>query len=68
MSSFYNRTSEPQNGDIAKHEIYGTVRLMGELTLASGTWYEFWVVECTENEELKIVRLDQLTDIGYYGD
>lgn len=67
MSSFYKRESEPMIGDIGTHEIYGTVSLVGQIAVSSGTWEDFWLVE-VENEELKIVRLDQLTNIGYYGD
>ncbi len=68
MSSFYSRQEEPCNGDIATHTLYGSVILVGKLKVEDN--YEtFWIVELIYgNNELKIVRENDLEDIGYYGD
>ena len=68
MSSFYLRQEEPHIGDTATHTLYGTVYLVGKLKVED-SHETFWLVELLyENNELKIVRENDLEDIGYYGD
>lgn len=68
MSSFCLRQEEPQIGDTATHTLYGIVNLVGKLKVEDN--YEtFWLVELIYgSNELKIVRENDLEDVGYYGD
>ena len=67
MSSFVNRTDEPQPGDCATSDKFGSVVLIGEVQFAITSLDPIWVVE-DENDELHMVRLSDLYDVGYYGD
>lgn len=69
MSSFYLRQEEPHIGDTATHTLYGTVDLVGKLKVEDNCGDTFWIVEpIYGNNELKIVRENDLENIGYYGD
>lgn len=67
MSSFYNRTGEPENGDYATIKRYGNVTLIGRISLTYVINETFWVIELDDGE-LKIVRESELENVGYYGE
>lgn len=67
MSSFYCRESEPRKGDIATHPKHGEVTIIGQISVDGDFYYGYWLVE-DENGEIRIVNIESLEDIGYYGD
>lgn len=67
MSSFISRNSEPQPGDCATSDKFDSVMLIGEVQFTITSLDPIWVVE-DEDDELHMVKLRDLFDIGYYGD
>lgn len=67
MSSFYLRKGDPRNEDIATHDKYGIIRLIGKIEVSDNWGDTFWIAVTDENE-LKIVNQSDITNVGYYGD
>lgn len=69
MSRFFIHNNEPNVGDLATTSMYGEVRLINQLSLVQETSPEdnIWVVR-DDNDELHLIRQEDLTDVGYYVD
>lgn len=69
MSRFFIHNNEPNVGDLATTAMHGEVRLINQLRLVQETSPKdnIWVVS-DANDELHLVRQEDLTDVGYYVD
>ena len=69
MSRFFIHNNEPNVGDLATTPMYGEVKLINQLSLVQETSPEdnIWVVR-DDNDELHLIRQEDLTDVGYYVD
>ena len=69
MSRFFIHNNEPNVGDLATTPTHGEVRLINQLRLVHETSPEdnIWVVS-DANDELHLIRQEDLTDVGYYVD
>ena len=69
MSRFFIHNNEPSVGDLATTSMYGEVKLINQLSLVQETSPEdnIWVVR-DDNDELHLIRQEDLTDVGYYVD
>lgn len=69
MSRFFIHNNEPNVGDLATTSMYGEVRLINQLMLVREISPEnnIWVVS-DDNDELHLIRQEDLIDVGYYVD